>query len=84
MTQAVFHTIPGMGSSQFKYPTSAASGAIMNDEATTNEYANRLTGYGSYIVNREDLNSLSGPTKMTKVVAESAAWVQKGVQSVQR
>jgi len=64
-----------MGSSQFKYPTSAASGAVMNDQATTNEYTTRLTGYGAYIVNTEDLNSLSGPTKMTKVVAESTAWV---------
>jgi hypothetical protein len=75
MTQSVFHTIPGMGSSQFKYPTSAASGAVMNDQAVTNEYTTRLTGHGAYIVNTEDLNSLSGPTKMSKVVVPATSWV---------
>ena len=68
MSQRVFHSIPFIGSSQFKSPTSAASGAVLNDEAVTNEYATRLTGIGSYCTNPEDIKSLSGPFRTSQVV----------------
>ena len=70
-----FHNLPGFGSSIFSYPTSKASGAVMHpDEVGTNEYATRKTAPGVYICNAEDVHSIAGPAKMSKLVANGTAW----------
>lgn len=67
MPYPVLHSVPGSGSACYKYPSVTEAGSAP-DGADPNFYAERLTGMAVYVINPEDISSLSGPFRTTKVV----------------
>jgi len=68
----ILHSVPGSGSTCFKYPTSLVAGNSP-DDANPNVFAQRLTGMAIYVTNPEDVSNLSGPIQTTKVVVGTDA-----------
>lgn len=73
MSQRIFHSVPGSGSRVFQYPSAASGGYSQPGNVRTNVYAERLTGAGVYIVNPEDITSLSGPIQTQQVTVGTTA-----------
>ena len=72
MSYPVLHSVPGSGSTCYKYVSSLEAGDAPLG-ANPNEFAQRLTGMATYLINPEDVQSLSGPFRTTKVVVSTAA-----------
>lgn len=67
------HSVPGSGSRVFSYPSAASGGYSQPGNVRVNAYAERLTGAPVFLINPEDVTSLSGPIRTQQVTVGTTA-----------